>query len=144
MLSFWILKASRSFRKFGTKRGDKLVQFSVTREASMFFRERVCFFSDCPFRSLKDGLSPSLTLKGSWFSGILNEFPGVFRWQGAVLPSSFSVLFSPRGPRGVAPLHRDLLIILSLTRVAENLKRGSPERRGFQSSSSWQWDEDLG
>ena len=93
---------------------------------------------------LKDGLSSSLMLKGSWFSGILKEVPGVFRWQGAVLPSSFSVLFSPRGPRGVAPLHRDLLIILSLTRVAENLKRGSPERRGFQSSSSWQWDEDLG
>ena len=63
---------------------------------------------------LKDGLSPSLTLKGSWFSGILNEFPGVFQWQGAVLPFSFSVLFSPRGSRGVALLHRVLLTTLSL------------------------------
>ena len=83
---------------------------------------------------LKDGLSPSLTWKGSGFSGILNEFPGVFRWQGAVLPFSFSVLFSPRGPRGVAPLHRDLFDhIVSLSRVAENVKRGSPERSGFKS-----------
>ena len=51
LLSFLILKASGSSRRDGTKRGDKLVQFLVTREAFVIILERVCFLSGCSFLS---------------------------------------------------------------------------------------------
>ena len=51
----------------------------------------------------------------------------------AVLSFSFSVLFSPRSPQGVALLHRDLLDhIVSVSSCQECQKGGSPESRGFQ------------
>ena len=81
------------------------MQFPVTREAPKLCLEKVSSFQVVHSNPLKDGCSPSLTWKGSGFSGILDEFPGVFRWQGAVLPFSFSVLFLSEGStrRGSTP-----------------------------------------